>query len=291
MMETMTAEPTRMTVAQLVHDHLSSLSPAERRVARALLADYPSAGLATVSDLAESAGVSAPTVVRFAQKLGWAGFPHLQQHLRAELTLHAGGPLSRARWQPEPGSNAELLNARARQMADVVLDSLAAIPSGDLDAAIELLSDGSRWVYLTGGRFTRVLAEYLARHLEQIRPRVCLLRDPWGADYCRVLDLGRRDVFLLCDVERYERSTVALAQEVKRRGATTILITDVAQSPASSHSDLVLRTAITSPSPFDSLATAFFLVELLMVPVMERLGDTAKSRMLNWEGGRGHELV
>ena len=70
-----------------------------------------------------------------------------------------------------------------------------------------------------------------------------------------------------------------------------MLITDAEQSPASRHSDLVLRTAVSSPSPFDSLATAFFLAELLMVPIMERLGEKAQTRMVVWEGNRGRELV
>lgn len=292
MMFSMNANPIPPeTIAQRAHDQLKSLRLAERRVARALLADYPSAGLGTVADLARSASVSPPTVVRFAQNLGFGGFSDLQAELRAELTRDSSSPLSRARWQSEPGSNAELLTQRAEQLSEIVLTSLAAIPAADLDAAIDLIADSSRWLYLIGGRFTGVLAEYLARHLEQIRPRVCLLRDPWGADFGRILDTSKRDVFVLCDVQRYEQSTVNLASEVERRGATSVLITDIEQSPASAHCDLVLRTAVSSPSPFDSLASAFFLAELLMVPVMEKLGDTAKARMVVWEGNRGRELV
>jgi DNA-binding MurR/RpiR family transcriptional regulator len=139
----------------------------------------------------------------------------------------------------------------------VPLESLSAIPTADLDGFIDLLSDNGRWLYLAGGRFTGSLAEYIERHLEQIRRRVCLLRDPWGADYARGLDVGRRDVFIICDVKRYELRSIDLAAEMKRRGCTVVLVTDGDKSPASGHSDLILRTAVSSPSPFDSLATAF----------------------------------
>lgn len=290
MMTAMESEPRAPTLAQLAHDRMAILSPAERQVARALLADYPSAGLGTVAELARSASVSAPTVVRFAQSLGFDGFPHLQLQLRSELTRDGASPLSRARWESEPGSNAELLVQRARQLSNTVLESLSAIPAADLDTCIELLADSGRWLYLTGGRFTGSLAEYLARHLEQIRPRVCLMRDPWGADYARVLDIGKRDVFLVCDVKRYEQKTIELAAELERRGCTIVLITDNDKSPASQYSRLVLRTDVSSPSPFDSLATAFFFAELVVVSVMERLGGTAETRMVRWEGTRGREL-
>ena len=286
----METRSTPESVAQLTHDRMPVLSPAERRVARALLADYPSAGLGTVADLARSASVSAPTVVRFAQSLGYDGFPHLQLQLRTELTRDGSSPLARARWESEPGSNAELLLQRAHQLSDIVLESLSAIPAADLDSCVDLFSDSGRWLYLAGGRFSGPLAEYMARHLEQVRPRVCFLRDPWGSDYARVLDVGKRDVFVLCDVKRYEQQTIDLASELQRRGCTVVVITDNDRSPATDHSDLVLRTAVSSPSPFDSLATAFFLAELIMVPVMERLGATAKTRMTVWEGNRGREL-
>ncbi|WP_308439835.1 MurR/RpiR family transcriptional regulator [Streptomyces zaomyceticus] len=50
-------------------------SPVERRVARVLLAACPSVGLETVAAIADRAGVSAPTVLRFVACLGFAGFP------------------------------------------------------------------------------------------------------------------------------------------------------------------------------------------------------------------------
>jgi hypothetical protein len=33
------------------------------------------------------------------------------------------------------------------------------------------------------------------------------------------------------------------------------------------------------------------LAELLVVPVMERLGDAAQTRMAIWDDGRAHELL
>src|SRR6185312_6439984 len=60
-------------VGELVRQRLDSLSPAERRLARVLLASYPIAGLESVARFAERAGVSPPTVTRFIAKLGFRG--------------------------------------------------------------------------------------------------------------------------------------------------------------------------------------------------------------------------
>ncbi|MFD0319160.1 MurR/RpiR family transcriptional regulator [Streptomyces flavalbus] len=59
----------------------------ERRIARLLLTE-PAVGTDTVSLLARRAGVSAPTVVRFARRCGFPGYPALREALRAELATH-----------------------------------------------------------------------------------------------------------------------------------------------------------------------------------------------------------
>jgi DNA-binding MurR/RpiR family transcriptional regulator len=289
----MTDDPSARTwtVADLVRNRMTELRPAERKVARTLLADYPSAGLKTVAQLADRASVSGPSVVRFAQALGFDGFPALQARLLAELTQRSTGPLARVTWPDDAGSQSDLLAQRASEITKIALDSLAAIPPADLEAAIDLISDSSRRLFLAGGRFTRLIAEYLALHLDQVRPRVRHLRDPLGMDLGQVLDIGRRDVYLLIDVPRYQRSTVELAARVRKHGATCILITDVQLSPAAADATVVLPTAVASPSPFFSVTTAFILTELLVVPVVDRLGEAAYTRLAVWDDGRAHELL
>jgi DNA-binding MurR/RpiR family transcriptional regulator len=282
------SEPTEAvaTVADLAREQMDRLRPAERKVARTLLADYPSAGLNTVADLAERASVSGPTVVRCAQALGFDGFPGLQAALRAELTRRSSGPLANVRRDHEPGNDVERLLRRAEQVSQRMLDSLASIPPSDLESAIGLLADSSRSLYVAGGQVTHVLAEYVSILLQQLRARVHYLAEPFGSDHAQVLDLSRRDVYLLFDIARYQRETVALAQEVKKRGVTVILVTDEQLSPAAAYSDVVLPTAIESPSPDPSMAAAFILCELLILPVMARLGDSAQTRLALWEDSR-----
>ncbi len=279
------------TVAELIGDRMDALSPSERRVARALLADYPSAGLRTASSLAKDAGVSAPSVVRFTAALGIDGFSALQAALREELSLRSQGPLGRVQWQPEDGSNAEMLARRAVQLAEDAAASIASIPPSEIDATIDLLSDASRRLFLTGGRFSAALAQHLALTLEQIRPRVRLVADPFGLDMVRIVDLRPRDVYLLIDFHRYQRSTVELARQAKRRGASVILITDQKLSPAAADADVVLPISVSAPSPFYSLAASIMLVDLLVVPVFHRLGAKGEERMGRWDAFRSRELL
>src|SRR4051812_50018603 len=97
------------TVAARASAALPALSRAERRVGRALLADYPSAGLASAARLAERGEVSPPTVLRFAQSLGYEGCTDLQAALRAGLSARASGPLTRRPDAPPAGSSLDQL--------------------------------------------------------------------------------------------------------------------------------------------------------------------------------------
>ena len=64
---------TSTSVKIRMQDCMDSLTAAERQLAAVILQDYPVAGLGTITSLAESAGVSTPTVIRMARKLGFGG--------------------------------------------------------------------------------------------------------------------------------------------------------------------------------------------------------------------------
>ncbi len=280
------------TVADASERSMSRLSAAERRVARALLADYPSAGLSTVAALAERAQVSSPTVVRFAQRIGLTGFAALQSALREELTRRSStGPLGRLSWQAPSGSTAASVLRRAREQTDQALDCVARLSPDALDAAVALLADPTRRLVLHGGRFSRLLAAHLALHLEQLRPGVVLMDDPAGRDLGTMIDLHRRDVLVLVDLARYTRAAAGLARSARRARAAVLVITDEAACPAAAEADVVLAVSSNADQAFQSMTGAFLLTELLVPPVMERLGDPALTRLALWERHRADELL
>jgi DNA-binding MurR/RpiR family transcriptional regulator len=279
------------SVAARASAALSSLSKAERRVGRALLADYPSAGLASAARLAERAEVSPPTVLRFAQSLGYDGFAGLQVALRAELTAQSSGPITRLPDAPAAGGLLDRLLRQARGQNDRALETLAMLPEPALDAAVALLSDAGRPVHLHGGRFSHLLAAHLAAHLEQLRPGVRLLTDPRGRDLGSMMELTRRDVVVLFDYHRYQRSAAELAAAVHRAGATVVLITDDLACPVAPDAEVVLAASSTVGTVYQSMAAGFLLTELLIPLVMDAIGEPARTRMALWEQQRRAELL
>lgn len=276
------APPRSPTVADQLRHALRTLTPAERRVARALLAVYPAAGLGTVASLAEEAATSTATVVRLVQKLGYAGFPELQSSLRQELSGRGGaGPLDRLASAATPGP--DFLSSMAAELGTVVSSIAATVPQSELDAAVELLADTSRRVLVAGGRASHSLAEVLVVHLDRLRAGTVLLpRDRLGRRVA-VLDLGSRDVVVLFDFRRYESVSVELAARAEIRRSRLVVVTDTLLSPAARHAAVVLPVAIESSSPLDSMVAALALVEVVVLATMHAIGLSARERLEEWE--------
>src|SRR3954466_9100420 len=117
------------TVAARTGAALPTLSKAERRVGRALLADYPSAGLASAARLAERAEVSPPTVLRFAQSLGYEGFTDLQVALRAELSAPSHRPTPGLPSAPAADGLLDRLLRQAHAQNERAAETLAHLPA------------------------------------------------------------------------------------------------------------------------------------------------------------------
>ncbi len=130
------------SVADLLRARRAELTPAERRVVQILLGDYPAAGLQSVARLAQEAGVSPPTVVRLVAKLGFTGYPNLQDALRGELSARTTGPLHAYPDGARAARHADPLPARAeRSIGRAVQESLHALDPVELDHAVDLLTD------------------------------------------------------------------------------------------------------------------------------------------------------
>ncbi|MFD5732297.1 MurR/RpiR family transcriptional regulator [Streptomyces sioyaensis] len=277
------------TVAERVRRAEGDLSPAERRIARALTANYPAAGLESASGLASQAGVSAPTVVRFVARLGFDGYRHFQQSLREEVQARHASPLTLAPVIGKDSPTSELVEA-AQQVSGATLDqTFAALPEQEFDRAVGLLCDPAKRIASFGGRFSQLLAEYLDLHLRLLRPGTFVHTAAPGRDAGFRVDLSRRDVCVVFDFRRYQDDTVQLARYAHARGAKVVLVTDPWLSPVAEFADVVLPARVEAPSPFDSIVAPTALVETLVAAVHARLGRSAEERLRAAEESWGGE--
>ena len=278
-------------VGELVRQRLDSLSPAERKLARVLLASYPIAGLESVSRFAERAGVSPPTVTRFITKLGFRGYPEFQEVLLHEVQARLSSPLARYRDEPQDQASESLLADSLAVSMHNLKATLDLLPSRDVDEAIDLLADVRRNVHVLGGRVSAPLARYLVAQLHLLRPGITLV-DAWRSTPAQqLIDLRKADVLVVFDYRRYQADTIESARFAASRGCSVILFTDPWLSPASAFARQVLATSVETVGPFDSLVGAMAVVEAIVAAVLSRLGPRAEARMQNLERLRAGDVL
>lgn len=249
-------------------------------MAQALLGDYPAAGLQPAAALAQRGGVSAPTVIRLAAKLGFAGYADLQARLRAELSVRTAGPVQRYSGSEPPEATSPLLRRVEHSIGAAVTDSLRALDNVDFDTAIDLITDPQRRVLLTGGRVSSVLALYLARCLISLRPAVHFIETGHAARAASLLDIDPNTVLVAFDYRRYDDEVVEFGRGANSAGASIILFTDTYLSPLAAAADVLLPSSVDALSPFITLTPALALIESILVGAVERLGDPARRRLV-----------
>jgi DNA-binding MurR/RpiR family transcriptional regulator len=269
-----------------IFERMDELTPAERKVARTLLARYPAAGLESTAALAGAAGTSKPTVLRLLDRLGFGSYPEFQDRLRAEAT-RSMSPLSRARAHQaaprgasSPGNSvfAHAVEQRARLVARLP----DTVPPGEIERAVALLAGRPKHVVISGGYFSRLVARMLAMQLDQLIPNVDYADEPLGADVGKYLRAGRDSVAIVFDLRRHELAAKEVVSMAKARGVSVILITDETLSPSADEADIVLPVALDGV-PFDSFAALLVLAESLAEAVFHGAGEAAIERMADWE--------
>jgi DNA-binding MurR/RpiR family transcriptional regulator len=259
------------------------MTPSERRVARTLLATYPTAGLESLPRLAEDAGVTGPTVLRFVRKIGFEGYPDFQRSLREEVQARTEGIPSLYRTRGSAPDDDVL--RRTREAFTSALDATLTSSSleEELASVVALLADPKRRLWFVGGRFSHLTATYLCLQMRFLRPGCAMVGEEPERRVLDSLELSKRDVLCLFDYRRYQPDTIAAGKVAAEQGAVVIAFTDPWLSPAVEYARHVLMAHADSASPFDSLLGAFALTELIAAKVVAALGQRGRARVAELE--------
>ena len=271
------------TVAERLRLMSGELTAAERKLMSALFANYPMAGLGSITDFAREAEVSTPSVLRLAKKLGFAGFPALQEELRSELSAQLQNPITKhERWAAD-APDTHILNKFATAAMENLSGSLKLMDHRAFDAVVALLADRKRGIHIAGGRITGAIAGYLATHLQMARPGVGLLPAAHASWPQYLLDIGKQDVILFFDIRRYDARMLDLAASARERGAKIVLITDQWISPIARLAVHSLPLRIEAPSSWDSNIVPLFVAEALVAATVNASWRETEARIAELE--------
>lgn len=267
------------TLTSRIQQVLPKLSRKQTRLARFLLENKTMVSFATATEIADAIDASAATVVRFAQMLGYTGFPELRDSLRTRIRtapsfLDQLGHLAEAP-PPTPGDFARFVLGYERDNISTTLESLD--PSA-LDAAAKRLSTARRIILIGTGGGSAVV-EYLYILCSRIGLAVVRPRDEVEIANA-IADATEEDVVLGVTFWRFLRSTSEWLRSARRNGTATIAIVDNEWFPAADHTDYLFvvssRNAGQGPSVVGASAIASTLVAAIFLTDFDKFFHAAQ---------------
>ena len=239
-----------------------SLAPAMRKVAQALEDDPAASAYLSGPALARRTGVSQATVVRFAQALGYSGYPSFLDARRREMMAQSTVERLRGSASLHGRKNSPW---RAVMLADLenVERTMNELDARQFDAAVKLLA-GARRIYVWGVRTTSAVGDLLQIALTYLLGADRVHRLQPTLYHEQLLTAGPEDAVIVVSFPRYFHMSVDAARFARERKVPTIAITDSVLSPIVQPGSVVLTARSELPSFTESLVAPASLVNALV---------------------------
>jgi DNA-binding MurR/RpiR family transcriptional regulator len=250
-----------------LEENLPNLSKSQRRIADFLLNSHDEAAFLSAADLAERIEVSEATVVRFAQAIGYNGFPELKRHLQ-ELYRAQVTPASRLqRKLKELASNEGHVLTKVIDMEmQYLAEAERSVSTADFDRAVEIILNGRR-VFVRGGGPSAILADLMELRLRRFGIFALSMTES-GRDLIEKLQLLRpNDVVVATGFHRVSNELAVVVEHARVVGCPTILITDTLGAVFHGKVDVVLAARRGPVSTFHSLTVPMAIMNALILAV------------------------
>lgn len=252
------------------------LTPTQRRIAHCLVRRAVDAPFLSSVELAELAGVSQPSVTRFAVALGFDGYPALRRQLRE---------VAPAPQEAQNGAGTDTSGGNEYQQAVAAeidnLRHLAALLADlePLERAGRLLAR-SQPLPVLGLRAAGPQARGFAYFAAKVHPDVRLF-DEGGtllADRIDAAVCAGANALLCFALPRHPRETVAALEYAKGTGLTVVTVADSSFAPVAKYSDLLLPAAVGTGLAFDTACAPMMLGRVLLEAMCDELPN-AQARL------------
>ena len=257
---------------------MARLSPKMARLAAFLDERYVEAAFMSTREVANAAGVSLATVVRFPQALGYPNWDAMRSSIQDRINFDLTGV---ERLQTLPGTHrtpASLL----RRLIDNDIENLRRLAQTFSEPQLERFVSAileANQVTVLGSRFVRPLSVYFEYSLNKVMANAEGFGHADSSLYDRVQLMEDKDVLIVIAFARYPADVIAVARFAHALGRQLLVITDSPLSPLLPLADVALFARSSMLDFVGSLAAPAALINCIVTELEIRLGDKALSRL------------
>ena len=252
-------------IENLIKEHYLSLSKGCKRVASYILDHYSHAALLSSTELAEAAGVSDTTVVRFSKALGFNGYAEFKRCLRSNMyETNLYDDLQRMNVDRSDQFSANYM----RSIAEDLQEFTNSIDYGLINTIVRRLLD-SQQIYIGGLGSDAVVAKYLFTYIRKMGFNPILLVEEGHTLREYLMNITSQDTLIMCSYPKMFQDEREMARMAKRGGSTLLTITDSETSALLLESDYNLSARQKEKTFFNSYVLPMALCDLLLLKIYE----------------------
>jgi len=267
-----------LRVSDLLREGFDGFSRSQKAIARFIVDHLEEVGYLSAEELGEKGNTSSSTVVRFAQSLGFAGYPELQRAARDEYRLGASA---------RPASHGDQLglsieeDVLTRSLKTDVLSLEETISKNTMERfnrAVNALT-GAGQVLAVGLHEAAMVANHAAYLFELLGIPCQAATDGSEANIARLARLTASDVLLAIGFRKAHSVSVGFCEKAAAQGAQVLVITDNSLSELAGRGTITLYADIDSTFFVHSLVGPIGLVSALAAAVYGRNRDEHDARV------------
>jgi DNA-binding MurR/RpiR family transcriptional regulator len=241
------------------------LSKGQKLIAEYILKHYDKAAFMTAAKLGTSVGVSESTVVRFANELGFSGYPKLQKALQ-ELIKTRLTTVQRIELSNDYISEETALKGVLKSDMENIRATLEKINHKNFEEVIDSIFKAKK-IYIIGLRSSTALAEFLGFYLNLILDNVKVVGYGISDIFEQMINISEDDLLIGIGFPRYSARTIEALNFAQSRGTKVVALTDSLLSPLAAKADITLIAQSNMASFVDSLVAPMSVINALIIAV------------------------
>ena len=248
---------------------MPEFSKGQKAIGHYMLEHYDKAAYLTASKLGAVVCVSESTVVRFANELGFEGYPELQKSLQ-ELIRTKLTSVQRMEITNDRIGDGEVLTKILADDIDKIRNTLDRIDPAAFDAAVDAII-GAKHIYISGMRSASLLSGFLGYYFNLMFPDVRIVQATSSSEmFEQLFRIEVGDVFIGISFPRYSKRIIDAIDFAKSKGAVTVALTDSNTSPLAQGADHLLIARSDMASFVDSYVAPLSVINALIVAVSKK---------------------
>ncbi len=260
----MNTDSTKTDLLKIIEEKIPSLSKGHRRIANYIVEHYDKAAYMTAAKLGTQVGISESTVVRFADELGFDGYPALQHSLQ-EIVRNKLTTLQRMEITSDRIGNNDILDKVVQSDIEKIRITLDRINHDHFNTAIDAIVNAEN-IYILGMRSSSSLASFMAFYFNLIFDNARCVNMSGGSETLeQVMRISNKDVLIGISFPRYSKRSINAVKYAKSQGAHVVAITDSNISPIATYADSLLLAESDMASFVDSLVAPLSIINAIIV--------------------------